>query len=328
MGIAQPIGVPMAGIDKSTARAIAVIALLFVAAWALRGYLPGNEPVADRQRPSSSPLALVVDVVLLSISVAIIGIAIITRLRSRTTRRPGPGHLPQSGGTMGRPSWRLSLIALALAIGWVLLVMLLMRLGVRGPGDQPAPGSLTVADPGSAPSTTNPVPPQSDSPAEPGASVVGYLVPPMLILMALIVVGTVIASRRQRRAATSWAADGELPEAPTQAGAAESLARAAEVGLAEIGDLTREPREAIIACYAAMERELTHVPGAVPQDCDTPSEVLARAVEHHALHADSATKLVELFEEARFSPHVMNEGHRDIAVDTLRLVLADLRSMA
>ena len=77
-----------------------------------------------------------------------------------------------------------------------------------------------------------------------------------------------------------------------------------------------------------MERELTHVPGAVPQDCDTPSEVLARAVDHHALHADSATQLVELFEEARFSPHVMNEGHRDVAVDALRLVLADLRSMA
>ena len=318
----------MAGIDKSTARAIAVIALLFIAAWALRGYLPGSEPVADRQRPASSPAALVFDVALLSISVAVIGIAIIARLRNREGRRPGAGSLPEGRGTVGRPTWRFALIALALAIGWLLLVMLLMRLGVRAPGDQSPSGSPTIADPGSAPTTTNPVSRQPGSPDDPGPNVVGYLVPPMLILMALIVVGTAIASRRQRRAATSWAADGELPEAPTQAGAAESLARAAEVGLAEIGDLTREPREAIIACYAAMERELTHVPGAVPQDCDTPSEVLARAVEHHALHADSATKLVELFEEARFSPHVMNEGHRDIAVDTLRLVLADLRSMA
>ncbi len=318
----------MAGIDKSTARAIAVIALLFIAAWALRGYLPGSEPVADRQRPASSPAALVVDVALLSISVAIIGIAIIARLRNRQARRPGAGSLPEGRGTVGRPTWRFSLIALALAIGWLLLVMLLMRLGVRAPGDQSPSGSPTIADPGSAPTTTNPVPRQPDSPDDPGPNVVGYLVPPMLILMALIVVGTAIASRRQRRAATSWAADGELPEVPAQAGAAESLARAAEVGLAEIGDLTREPREAIIACYAAMERELTHVPGAVPQDCDTPSEVLARAVEHHALHADSATQLVELFEEARFSPHVMNEGHRDIAVAALRLVLADLRSMA
>ena len=90
--------------------------------------------------------------------------------------------------------------------------------------------------------------------------------------------------------------------------------RAAEVGLAEIADLSREPREAIIACYAAMERELANVPGAAPQDFDTPTEVLARAVEHHALHADNAVQLVNLFEEARFSPHVMNEGHREAAV--------------
>jgi Domain of unknown function (DUF4129) len=328
METTQPIGVPMAGIDKSTARAVAVVALLFVAAWALRGYLPGVEPVADRERPASSPVALVVDVALLAGSVAIIGIAIISRLRDRQARRPGAGQLPESPGTMGRPTWRFSLIALGLIIGWLVLVLVLMRMGVGSPGDQPPSALPTVPDAGSAPPPTNPVPRQPVSPDDPGTDIIGYLVPPMLILMALIVVGTAVASRRQRRAAASWAATADDPEAPAQPGAAESLARAAEVGLAEIGDLSREPREAIIACYAAMERELTHVPGAVPQDCDTPSEVLARAVDHHALRADSASQLVELFEEARFSPHVMNEGHRDVAVDALRLVLTDLRSMA
>ena len=63
------------------------------------------------------------------------------------------------------------------------------------------------------------------------------------------------------------------------------------------------------------------------------AEALATSIEDAgghatALHADSATQLVELFEEARFSPHVMNEGHRDVAVDALRLVLTELRSMA
>ena len=123
--------------------------------------------------------------------------------------------MPESRGTMGRPTWRFSLIALGLAIGWLLLVMLLMRLGVGAPGDQSPSGSPTIADPGSAPTPTNPVPRQPDSPDDPGTNVVGYLVPPMLILMALIVVGTAVASRRQRRAATSWAADGEtFPKFP------------------------------------------------------------------------------------------------------------------
>jgi hypothetical protein len=318
----------MAGIDKATARAIAVVALLFLAAWALRGYVPGTEPVADRERPAGSPAALVVDIALLTTSVAIIGFAIITRLRNRQARRPAAGQLPESPGTMGRPTWRFSLIALGVLVGWLLLVMLLTRMGMGVPGDQPPSGSPTIPDPGSAPSSTNPVPRPPDSPEEPGTNPVSYLIPPMLILMALIVVGTAIGSRRQRRAVTSWRVAGDTADAPAHPDATQSLARAAEIGLAEIGDLSREPREAIIACYAAMERELTHVPGAAPQDCDTPSEVLARAVDHHALRADSATQLVELFEEARFSPHVMNESHRDVAVETLRLVLGDLRSMA
>ena len=328
-GEAQPIGVPMAGIDKSTARAIAVLALLFITAWALRGYLPGNGHGVDRQRHTSSPVALVVDVALLSIAVAIIGFAIVVRMRSRAARRPGVAELPGRWGAMGRPTWRFSLVALAVAIVWLLLVILLMHLGNSISGDRPPTGASTVADPGTAPPRTpNPPSRQPDSPNQPGTNTVSYLVPPMLMLMAFIAVGTAVVSRRQRRSAQYADGDPDGLDAPSHPGAAESLARAAEVGLAEIGDLSREPREAIIACYAAMERELTHVPGAVPLDCDTPAEVLARAVDHHALRADSATQLVELFEEARFSPHVMNEGHRDAAVEALRLVLADVRSVA
>lgn len=327
-GKAQPIGVPMAGIDKSIARTIAVLALLFVVAWALRGYLPGNEQAADRQRPTTSPAALVVDVALLSISVAIIGYAIVVRMRNRAARRPGVGELPERWGAMGRPTWRVWLIALAVAIAWLLLVTLLMHLGGGAQGDRPPAGAATVADGGGAPPTaSNPKPRRPESPDQPGTNTVGYLVPPMVILMAFIAVGTVVVSRKRRIVPYSHG-DADVLDAPVRPGAAESLARAAEVGLAEIGDLSREPREAIIACYAAMERQLTHVPGAVPLDCDTPTEVLARAVDHLALRAGSATQLVELFEEARFSPHVMNEGHRDAAVEALRLVLADLRSMA
>jgi hypothetical protein len=75
-----------------------------------------------------------------------------------------------------------------------------------------------------------------------------------------------------------------------------------------------------------MEGELSRVPGAVPEDFDTASEVLDRAVAHRALGPDSATQLVDLFDEARFSPHVMTEAHRDAAVRVLQRVLGELRS--
>ena len=320
----------MAGIDRSTRRAIAVIALLVLAAIALRGYLPGSEDAAEPRPPSNSPWALVADVVLLTVAVAVVGIAVINRLRDRRARPATRGELPASpGGPAGRPTWRFAVIALGLLIGWLVLVLLLMRFGAFAPADQPVPVPAPGPDQATAPPTRDDAGPPPDPPPEDaGTNIFGYLVTPMLILMLLIIVGTVIASRRQRRTAEPYPVDLDTADGTPTIAATESLARAAELGLAEIGDLSREPREAIIACYAAMESELMQVPNAVPQDFDTPTEVLARAVEHHALHADSATQLVELFEEARFSPHVMNEGHRDVAVGILRLVLTELRSVA
>jgi spore germination protein GerM len=148
-----------------------------------------------------------------------------------------------------------------------------------------------------------------------------------MMLMMLVFVGAAIVGRRQRRHAAPVASSSDEYRPATAASGADPFARAAEVGLAEIEDLSREPREAIIACYAAMERELENSPEVIPRESDTPSEVLARAVEHHALGADTATGLVDLFEEARFSSHVMTEEHRETAVRVLTLVLAELRSV-
>lgn len=154
-----------------------------------------------------------------------------------------------------------------------------------------------------------------------------YLIAAAVALLLLVIAGAVVAARRRRVGEVPIVAAEPMPPAPPSMGTSESLVRAAEIGLAEIGDRSREPREAIIACYAAMERELAYVPGAIPQDFDTPTEVLARAVENRALHVDNASELVNLFEEARFSPHVMSEAHRESALRVLQLVLAELRSL-
>jgi hypothetical protein len=154
--------------------------------------------------------------------------------------------------------------------------------------------------------------------------VLRYLIASTVALLAMIVASAIVA-RRRRSVEPSVSTPSTISE-PISAAAASSLVRAAESGLAEIEDPNHEPRQAIIACYAAMERELRHFPGAAPQDFDTPTEVLARAVDHHALHVDNAAELVNLFEEARFSPHVMTEEHRSRALGVLQLVLADMRS--
>ena len=308
--------------DKATGRVVAVIVLLIVIAASLRGYLPGVER-APRHRPPGSAASLVYLVALLSVSLVIVAVALITRQRDPRKLVASAGDLPDRfAGGAGRPAWRVLLIGAGVLVVWLLVVWLLSRLFVPHSVSQ-----LPTPTKSSAPTPSNNIPPPPQSRDLGGdGDVLGYLIASTVALLVLSIVGTIVATRRRRVAEPRMVAAESLGS-PAPAGTSRSLVRAAEVGLAEIGDLSREPREAIIACYAAMERELANVPGAVPQEFDTPTEVLARAVDHHALHADNASQLVKLFAEARFSPHVMNEGHRESALGVLQLVLAELRSV-
>ena len=309
-------GVPM--MDKATGRVVAVIALLIAIAASLRGYLPGVEHAGQQQPPHSGSSLLYV-AALLTVSLVIVAAALIARLRD--PRRFASSASPLSdrfSAGHGRPAWRVLLVGAALLLAWLILVWLLSQfLGPHGI-DQPQSAPQSAA-----PANNAPRPPGSKV-ADTDRDVLRYLIVSTVALLAMIAAGAIVA-RRRRIVEPSSSAPSPISE-PISAAAASSLVRAAESGLAEIEDPSHEPRQAIIACYAAMERELRHFPGAAPLDFDTPTEVLARAVEHHALHVDNATELVNLFEEARFSPHVMTEEHRNRALRVLQLVLADMRS--
>jgi hypothetical protein len=312
----------MPGIDKPTGRVVALIVLLIVVAAALRGYLPAHDraPHADS---GANRAALIFVVAALGGTLVLLAVAVIARLRDPHVVAPNTADLTDMLGTgRGRPNWRALLIGLGVIVAWLLIVLLVSRAVPHGvaPSPQPPDASATPAH------VNTPAPPQQQHPQNNTGDMLGILLAATVPMLLIIVVGTAIMSRRRWKASIPRTIVDDYIESAPPPKPSESLVRAAELGLAEIGDLNREPREAIIACYAAMERELANVPGAAPQDFDTPTEVLVRAVEHQALHVDNAVELVNLFEEARFSPHVMNETHREVAVQVLQLVLADLRS--
>ncbi|BCI50878.1 hypothetical protein NIIDNTM18_01560 [Mycolicibacterium litorale] len=312
----------MPGAEKATARTVAVIVLILLAGVALRGHLPGAEPAADEPaEPGAGPLIAVV--VMLALSVAVIAVSIISQSR-RTVTPPDPsGDLGRGrDGDGSRWTWRMVLVVAAALMLWLLVVLALMRVSgwLEVAVDQPD-AATPAQDPPRA--GTDPGPPPPEPEPAPSTSALDYLAAAAAVLVVLSVVGAMVGRHRRRRPlpAVTAAADAAAPPVSRT----ESLARAAERGLIAIGDLNREPREAIIACYAAMERELGRSPGAMPLDSDTPSEVLARAVDVKLLHGDSAAELVDLFEEARFSVHVMGEEHREAAVRVLQLVLRELQ---
>jgi hypothetical protein len=312
------------GVEPAAVRAAFLALLLMLAAAALRGYLP------DRDRPgdgaTGDSIALVGVVAMLSVTVAVMAVSLIARFRDRRAAAGSLSHLAERRfGRGDRLDRRAVLRALGLVAGAVAIMSAAVALLATHPGVPvsvaPPTPSTQMPDDQTASSATGGLWPQMQ-PGQQQPEVLGYLV--IAAVCTLVMIAAAAASALRRRSTPAPAhADGRVPPTVGDPDPA-SLIRAARLGLAEMADPVRGPREAIIACYATMERELSHLPDAAPQDFDTPTEVLARAVTHHALHADNAAQLVALFTEARFSRHVMTEGHRDAAARVLRLVLAEL----
>lgn len=310
----------MAGRDSASGRVIALIVALLVAGAGLHGYLPPAASPTHREH-SESPAGLIPVAAALLIALAILTVAIINRLRERRCVPVGVGSPPDGAGAVAtRPTWRLLLIALAVIAAWSVLNALLLRLlaGYRIQA-RPRPGDAPVGGTGSPSAPTD----TGGSSSHPAIDEVNALTRTALTVLALCAIAIAITIAVQRRRAAM------RPVAHLDTGASsagpDASARAAELGLAAITDPNSEPRRAIIACYAAMERRLQTVPGAAPQQCDTPTEVLTRAVERRVLAATHAGDLVALFSEARFSAHPMTERHRDDAVRILAALLTGLR---
>lgn len=303
-----------------------MVVLVLVAGAATRGYVPGVGH-GPRRPADAGPVEQLILAVLLTVSVVAVGVAVAERARNPRAVAASIGELSRTAGAhRRRPPWRALLIGLAAVAAWLLAVSAMARLGavhhfaipaglVGSRGEMPA---SPIAPEAPAPV---PLPPPAHGPA---GQAFGYLL--LLAAGLLVLLAAVLVAARARRAVPVPPATDVAPTAVQTLTAGETLARAAELGLTRIADRSRKPREAIIACYAVMERHLADVPDAAPREFDTPTEVLARAVEHHALPADNASRLVELFTEARFSPHLMTERHRADAVAILRLVLDELRA--
>ncbi|MFI6997306.1 DUF4129 domain-containing protein [Nocardia sp. NPDC050175] len=303
-------------------RVIVLITLLVLAAITLHGYIPGVTESRDN-RPASSALSVALMPVLLTVSVVILLAGVIA------SQHRLPLAMPEPDRDTDRQQWRLGRVGLLVLAGLTALALIFAAASAVffvGVGRESAPPPSA-----SAPTTGRPPDDFATATPDPGATP-AELTGTALVLTAIAAVAllgvaitgliVVTVAARRRPAPTP------LPLVPVAPTAVDSLARAAEMGLAAMNVPGQEPRAAIIACYVAMERGLAFDRAAAPLASDTPMEVLARAFERGALHDASARELVSLFEEARFSPHAMLEWQRMRAEQLLRIVLADLQGEA
>lgn len=123
-----------------------------------------------------------------------------------------------------------------------------------------------------------------------------------------------------------WLVVRRRPLSPRPEG--ESIADAlSEVATASIDDLRREgdPRRAVIAAYANMERVLAQH-GLPRRRAEAPFEYLARILRQLEVSEASVHRLTELFEYAKFSTHEIDAGMKEQAIDAFAALRDELQS--
>ncbi len=147
---------------------------------------------------------------------------------------------------------------------------------------------------------------------------VPLIVPLAIVAVAVLCILVVAWTRRSSRRPSTPATVVPPPDH------AATLRSATDAGTSALHG-TDDAREAVLACYQAMEDAL-RAGTARPTYSDTPTEVLDRAVRAGVLHGPGGSILVRLFAEARYSRHPFGDQHRRAAERALAEIRNDLEA--
>ena len=86
-----------------------------------------------------------------------------------------------------------------------------------------------------------------------------------------------------------------------------------------------DPRRAVIAAYARLERALA-TQGFARRPSETPEELLSRVLGRLEVSDESIRRLTDLFERAKFSQHDVDSAMKDEAIAALQQVRDELRA--
>ena len=112
---------------------------------------------------------------------------------------------------------------------------------------------------------------------------------------------------------------------PVEVLAADALAKALDDSLEDLRS-ERDPRRAVIAAYARMERALA-ASGLPRRPAEAPLEYMTRVLRDLLrASAESVSRLTALFERAKFSTHQIGPELKDEAIEALVAVREELRA--
>jgi hypothetical protein len=281
----------------------------------------GSRPSAESQtdaRTNTAAANAITDVITVMMMIATVaGAAILAYVFWPTRRRRKKGDEefelyvePQ------RIHWAVKLafaVLPFLLLAGMIYAVYTIRIGTSTPAT-PAPivGPLAPL----APTQAAQPGPATPAPAAGGADWVAIAAAAALIAAA---VAAGVWAVRRRSSPLTWPAAPPEPAAPTLS---EDLAAALDESLEDLRR-ERDPRRAVIAAYARMERIFARH-GLPRRRVETPYEYAARVLQELGLGAGAVRGLTHLFELARFSHHEIGASMQEEAVAALVAIRQEL----
>lgn len=269
--------------------ALVVLALVGVVAIAATG------STGDGSGEIRSPAAVLLDTVLSLIAVVLLAAAAL--LIYGFTRKAAAPEYGSSKPSRGVLAGIFTLIALLVSLVYLRPIL---------PPSEGIEGPVLLQDPAAVP----PLP-------KGGSYEPSFAWLPVTIVLALAAAGVaafILAERRRRGPAS--AGDG----------LAEQLAAALDDTLDDLR-AESDPRRAVIAAYARLERVLA-ARGVARHPAETPEEYLARILGELEVDQKSVRRLTVLFSRAKFSPHAVDLEMKEEAIGALERVRDELRIAA
>lgn len=189
--------------------------------------------------------------------------------------------------------------------------------------DEPSTGSgpaPRLEEPGVEPSAQPGDFVDSDPTEVPGwlrtaALVIGAVVLAVLLGVMVWTLAREITRRRVR---------GKMPPPQlSRTASAEEVVAALDAGLIDLSDADLDPRRAVIACWLRLEQAAAAA-GTPRQAADTPTDLVSRLLGQHHVSGDVLASFADVYREARYATHAVDERMREQARAALQRLRAEL----
>lgn len=164
---------------------------------------------------------------------------------------------------------------------------------------------------------------QENTPAGGLPDWVGTVALVLLCVVGLIVVGIVVVALLRDQAKRRAKRKGKLARNRLQPRTADELVAALDAGLEELSDTDRDPRRAVIACWVRLEQAAAAA-GTPRHPGDTPTDLVGRLLAEQQVDSRVLAALLEVYRQARYATHTVDDQMRRQAVDALQRLRADL----